>query len=88
MPSLKVQCGECRATGLYVGLMERDGEAVICVRCGGKGWVHLDYKEFTGRKRRNGVTKIRAGTGWITDNPNKAKWMTYEEFKQKIPDRG
>lgn len=79
------ECGECGGTGLYHGFMEGPGEYVICVRCRGTGKRELSYKPFTGRKNKNGVQKIRPGSGMIMDDPSKAKWMSYDEFRKKIP---
>ena len=88
MIKLTVECADCGGTGLYRGFMEREGEAVICIRCGGKGSQTLAFREFTGRKRKNGVQKIRSGSGTILDNPQGAKWISYEEFRKLIPDDG
>jgi hypothetical protein len=83
--SIVIQCPSCRGTGLYKGFMEAEGEAVICASCSGTGAQELRYEEFTGRKRKNGVRKIRAGSGTILDNPGRSAWITYEEFERKIP---
>jgi hypothetical protein len=80
------ECDECGGTGLYHGFMEAPGEYVICVRCGGTGKRELSYKPFTGRKRRNGVQKVRAGSGTILDGPGKSKWVSYTEFQKMIPE--
>jgi len=68
---VKQECDSCHGTGLYQGFMEQAGTAVICVTCKGKGWYMHQYKEFTGRKRKEGVKKISGD-------------MTYEEFNRKI----
>jgi len=85
MIKLRVQCDVCGGAGLYCGFMEREGEAVVCVRCGGQGYQDLKFNEFTGRKRKNGVRRIRRGGGTIVDNPKQAQWITYEEFEKLIP---
>lgn len=86
MKSITIECPACRGTGLYRGFMEADGEAVICVRCSGSGAQELQYEEFTGRKHKNGVKKIRSGSGTLLDNPGKSAWVSYEEFKKKVPE--
>ena len=86
MITVQARCDSCEGTGLYQGMMERDGEAVICVNCGGKGYRIAKLTEFSGRKRRNNVTKIRNGSGTILDDTRNAKWITYDEFKKLIPD--
>ena len=81
-----IECNSCNGTGLYQGFMERKDEAVICVNCGGSGARPLNVKPFTGRKRKPGISKIRAGGGMIFDNPEKAHWISYSEFESKIPE--
>lgn len=54
------QCQACKGTGLYVGIAERDGVAVVCHTCRGTGRVQRkhEYEEFTGRKEREGVERV------------------------------
>ena len=42
------QCRSCKGTGLYVGMGERDGAAVVCHTCDGTGCHHFkhEYKPF------------------------------------------
>jgi len=84
MKSMVIECPSCAGTGLYRGFMEAKDEAVVCVTCRGSGATTITGREYTGRKRKNGVKKIRFGSGMILDNPSKSKWMTYEEFKNSI----
>ena len=46
------QCKSCKGTGLYFGLAERDGSAVVCHTCKGTGCQHtkIEYDDFEGRK--------------------------------------
>jgi hypothetical protein len=73
--------------------MERKDEAVVCVSCNGSGCHQItvdpgdQYKAFNGRKRRNGVAKIRFGSGMILDDTSRARWFTYSEFKEKVPEK-
>ena len=85
MKSITIECPDCRGTGLYKGFMEAQGEAVICVRCSGSGAQELRYNEFTGRKDKTGVTRVRAGSGTILDDSRRSAWMSYDEFKKKVP---
>jgi len=53
-------CTACNGTGLYVGMAERDGAAVICHKCKGTGcheFVH-QYEEFTVRNDRKGIKRV------------------------------
>lgn len=54
------ECPSCKGTGLYVGMAERDGSAVVCVTCNGTGCHHvkLEYDDFTKRKRRYKVERV------------------------------
>ncbi len=54
------QCVSCKGTGIYVGIGERDGFAVVCHTCDGTGkeTVAIEYQEFTGRKRRKDVHTV------------------------------
>ena len=82
--TIRIECSSCNGTGLYVGFAEAKGEAVVCVSCKGTGCRTISYKPFGGRKRRNGITKVRFGSGLIIDNPTSSSWMTYDEFKEKV----
>jgi DnaJ-class molecular chaperone len=84
MKELHIECGACHGTGLYSGFMERAGEAVVCVQCGGTGRQTIRYNEYTGRKKKRGIKQIRAGSGLIVDQPSRNSWFTYEEFEAKI----
>ena len=46
------QCPACGGTGLYIGIGERDGSAVVCHKCKGTGefkFTH-SYEDFIGKK--------------------------------------
>ena len=54
------ECDSCKGSGLYVGLGERDGLAVLCSRCMGQGYTEniVEYNAFAGRKNRDGITHV------------------------------
>lgn len=54
------ECTSCKATGLYIGLGERDGAAVVCFHCNGTGKVHRvhKYNDFLKRKAKSGVKRV------------------------------
>ncbi len=85
MPDIKCECDECYGTGLYRGMCEGKGEAVVCIRCQGKGWSTIRYREFTGRRKLNGVKSIRVSRGSFiaTGVGGKGDAMTYEQFEKK-----
>ena len=57
---LDEKCKECHGTGLYVGMGERDGFAVVCYNCKGTGCHHFryEYEDFTNRIIRDGIARI------------------------------
>jgi len=54
------ECPSCGGTGLYVGMGERHGYAVVCHFCKGTGKIHQvhEYDDFTGLKRRDNVRRV------------------------------
>ena len=54
------ECENCGGTGLYVGMGERDGAAVVCSTCKGTGHRHIvtKYTTFTGRNKRENVKRV------------------------------
>jgi len=74
------QCKSCEGTGLYIGMGERDGAAVVCNQCKGTGRFEYkhEYEEFTERRTRVGVSRVyetNPGIGIGTGNGH-----TLEEF--------
>jgi len=56
----EVECDSCRGTGLYCGMAERKGAAVVCTHCKGTGKVSVKqtFKKFVKRKKREGVKRV------------------------------
>lgn len=54
------QCKSCNGTGLYVGMAERDGFAIVCSTCKGTGKFRLviEYKDFEKRKKQKDVKRV------------------------------
>lgn len=54
------QCDSCGGTGVYVGMAERDGSAVICRTCEGTGkyYFKYTYEEFTEKKIKTGIKRV------------------------------
>lgn len=77
-----IDCKECKGTGLYVGFAEHKGSAVVCYHCKGAGAVEFKAPpEFSGRKRRAGITSVsRPGSGWNLVPGRDLGAVTYEEF--------
>ena len=71
---MQIECPDCDGTGLYCGMGEGNGAAVVCRTCKGKGEKAFQYlyNEFTGRKSRTDVQRVylsgmgyKIGTGKI-----------------------
>ena len=81
MASVKSECPACDGTGLYRGMAEGPGVAVVCSRCDGGGCVNVEYTPFTSRKRRSDVREVFLSRGNFvlacgpTGNP-----VSYEDF--------
>ena len=56
--TVDAQCEACRGSGLYVGIGERDGLAVVCRECRGSGMRPVTYTPFTGLRLRHDVRKV------------------------------
>jgi len=54
------KCKSCRGTGLYIGMAERDGSAVVCHTCKGTGCHHFvyEYEEFKNRIEDQRVKRV------------------------------
>ena len=87
MPEVKSACEACGATGLYSGMCEGPGRAVICLDCGGTGCREISYAEYRGRKRKSGVQIIQQSRGRFIAGPigGGGKEMSYADFKRAVP---
>lgn len=54
------ECKSCKGTGLYVGIAEKDGAAVVCYGCKGKGESRhtIEYDDFNGLKINTEVKRV------------------------------
>jgi hypothetical protein len=68
--TVECECRACGGTGLYVGLGERDGAAVVCSRCKGSGKSKVTYRPFEGRKTQEGVTQVFAANPGVVLAPS------------------
>lgn len=69
METFKVDavCKSCDGTGLYQGIGERDGAAVVCTRCDGTGCatIKINFERFTKRKMTDKVKRVYGnGSGY------------------------
>ena len=86
--SIKTKCAACGGTGLYRGMAEPAGVAVICIQCKGTGCDDLVYEPFTGRKPRVGVLFVHCSKGsFIMNCGPTSKPVTYADFQAgKMPE--
>ncbi len=73
--TIKAECNDCGATGLFRGMCEPEGVAAVCGGCQGEGYVNLKITEFTRRKGKSGIHTVRLSWGHGTS-------ITYQEFQQ------
>ena len=85
MPEIKCECDSCQGSGLYRGMCEGKGEAVVCLGCGGKGWTTIKYRIFKSRRKLRGVKTIRLSRGFFlaTGVGGTGGAMTYAQFEKK-----
>ena len=73
MKEIQIECPACHGTGLYQGMCEQDGCAVVCTKCGGKGYTTYKYNEFTGKKVKEGIKRVFGKTCGIVHGPEDYK---------------
>jgi hypothetical protein len=56
--TVETQCGNCGGTGLYQGMAEKKGCAVICYSCSGTGMHKISYTPFKERKLRKDIKRV------------------------------
>lgn len=89
-------CESCDGTGLYVGMAEKDGAAVVCHTCNGTGCdvVHIEYDEFEQRQKHESAEWVyQAGMGYVLAKHFKdrdaelSEWggMSYEDWSAGKP---
>ena len=54
------KCASCKGTGLYVGMAERNGAAVVCHTCDGAGRRHvvIEYEDPEPLERKAAVSRV------------------------------
>ncbi len=60
-----IECRSCGGTGLYCGMAEPKGTAVVCLSCGGTGCENISYTPFTKRKHKPGVHTVSLSRGCL-----------------------
>ncbi len=76
------KCKACNGTGLYKGMGERDGFAVVCRKCNGSGCFHFkhEYEDFTERTTRAGIEQVLEINPGICAGVGKEGQYNYKDF--------
>lgn len=85
---IEIECASCGGTGIYSGMAESEEIAVVCHTCKGTGKDTFEYKEFTGRKRRNKIKRILMCNPGIKvggPNPEQFGGMPYSDWLADLP---
>jgi len=56
-------CEDCSGTGVYSGMCEGPGRAVVCLGCGGSGCKEVRLKLFTERRVRRDIKTVGVSRG-------------------------
>lgn len=82
------ECKSCKGTGLYQGIGECNGAAVVCEDCEGSGkfYTQHEYKEFTGRVKVLGVSRVYKTGAGIVLNPEMTPGGVPLEEWERNPD--
>lgn len=85
--TIKTECPSCGGTGLYRGMAEPEGVAVVCLTCNGSGCKELTYTPFTARKRRGDVREVKRSKGeFIFACGPRGDAISYQDFMNgKMP---
>lgn len=58
-------CTDCKGSGIYVGMAEKDGFGVVCYKCKGTGQRHekIEYDDFDHKKKLQLVRVLECNPG-------------------------
>lgn len=81
---IEAECDSCSGTGLYSGMCEAKGEAVVCIRCGGTGKQIVSVKTFSARHEKRGIKTVRRSRGGFiaTGVGGTGRTITYAQFRK------
>lgn len=69
--TMEIECPHCDGTGLFQHYSAKEGSAYSCYHCKGTGKAIITYKPFSGRRKKDGVTRIFEQVGrnhWGSDH--------------------
>ena len=78
------QCDDCSGTGLYSGMCEGSGHAVVCLGCNGTGRGCFEFTPFKKRRGRRDIktVSLSRGRSILLGCGPKDGTVTYKEFIQ------
>ena len=81
------ECRECDGAGLYSGMGEREGAAVICYVCNGTGCKHvkIEYDDFEGRKASEATRVHQVNPGICINAELRFGGMSYADWNAGKP---
>ncbi len=82
------QCSSCAGTGLYDGIGERDGFAVVCSQCSGTGKSiqTIEWEDFTRRIAAKGVRQVlECNPGICAGGTRDFGGMSYTDWDAGLP---
>jgi hypothetical protein len=84
------ECHSCSGTGLYSGMCEPRGTAVVCLTCSGTGCEKIRYVPFTSRKGKRGIKTVSNSRGSFiaTGVGAVGNSISYEEFSRGVLPKG
>lgn len=88
---IDIECKSCSGTGVYQGMAEQAGAAVVCCTCKGTGKEHykFSYTEFTKRKQAKDVKRVfQHNPGFVISSDPKFGGMPYKNWEngESFPD--
>lgn len=82
---IEQECPDCKGTGVYVGMAERDGFAVQCKTCDGTGKyvAKIWWADFTEKKKKDGIhTVLQGNPGFCVSSKGEFDFggMSYQDW--------
>jgi hypothetical protein len=79
---IECACSDCKSTGLYVGMAEARGAAVVCNSCEGTGKKikKIEWDDFKGRKELPNIKRVYATNPGIMIGEDKTRDIHLEDF--------
>jgi hypothetical protein len=80
--TIKAVCSSCRGTGVYSGMCEGNGHAVVCLNCDGTGCEKITYIPFKKRRMKQGIDTVSISKGRfiLTGVGSVGEKVSYKEF--------